>query len=92
MYSIISLLVFDRRQPESEIGTSGNKHHIFRIELNTLNRIRMIAVENANFETGIRIPHVHFSICTSREDKLRVRTERSFDRDAFVVVVTYVER
>lgn len=70
------LCVFKRWQPECHICACRCEHHVFRIELDALNRSRMIAIQDAHFKAGISIPHMHSSIGAAREYKLRVWTVR----------------
>lgn len=83
-----SLQLLDGRQPERHIRAGRRQHHVLRIELDALRRTRMVAVQRAHLEAGVRVPDVHAAIGAAREDELRVGAERCLDGDALVVEVT----
>lgn len=70
-------------QPERHIGAGRSQHHVFWIELYTLNWTGMIRIKNTHFVACIRVPNMYASICWSTEYKLRIRTKWCFYRNAF---------
>lgn len=52
--------------------TGSGEHHKFRIELNTVNRFKVIGLKSADFTAFIHIPDVYFAVAWSRQDELRV--------------------
>lgn len=60
--SLTLRVVLDRGQPEGHVRTRGRQHHILGIELDALDRRRVVPTQDAHLVASVRVPDVYPAI------------------------------
>ncbi len=76
------------RNPEDHLLTRAGEHHVFRIELNALYRVRVLRVQHGHFVAFLHVPNVNLAVRRAAENELRVGRERRFQWNASRIRLT----